>query len=170
MFDPADTAPSHRVRARPSCGFGPPWVRRAGWSSWASPDPVDLLAAGATANLRASDDERAAVGDALTRHHLAGRIDVDEYTERLEAAYGATTRGDLAPLLADLPREVPSPPPHRRRPRGLWIGALVVLAVLITLTVWTGRPFIIGGWWLLVVAWVWSRSHRWSPVDRRPSV
>lgn len=59
------------------------------------------------AHLRASDDERdrtaALLGDALA----AGRIDVAEHADRLEAVYAARTRGELAPLTADLPAPGP---------------------------------------------------------------
>ncbi|BBA95343.1 hypothetical protein RVR_167 [Actinacidiphila reveromycinica] len=59
------------------------------------------------AHLRVSDDERdhaaALLGDALA----AGRIDVGEHSERLEAVYSARTRGELAPVTADLPSVSP---------------------------------------------------------------
>jgi uncharacterized protein DUF1707 len=53
--------------------------------------------------IRASDAERdAAVG--LLREHLAeGRLTLAEFTERMTAAYGATTTAELARLARDLP-------------------------------------------------------------------
>ncbi|WP_327292848.1 DUF1707 SHOCT-like domain-containing protein [Streptomyces sp. NBC_01198] len=61
----------------------------------------------AGAAVRASDDERdhvaALLGDALG----TGRITVEEHFERLEAVYAARTRGELAPLTADLPAPAP---------------------------------------------------------------
>jgi hypothetical protein len=111
-------------------------------------------------NLRASDDERAAVSDALTRHHLAGRLDIDEYSERLEVSYGAKTRGDLSPLLADLPFEAPRTRLTQRRAGWFWVIPLAILVALAAMTVVTGHPFILGGWWILLVSWFWWRWHR----------
>ncbi|SEG70443.1 Cell wall-active antibiotics response 4TMS YvqF [Actinacidiphila yanglinensis] len=71
-----------------------------------SPEPGGTV----DAHLRVSDDERdhsaALLGDALA----AGRIDVGEHAERLEAVYAARTRGDLAPVTADLPTATPGAP------------------------------------------------------------
>src|SRR3954452_6789236 len=86
--------------------------------------------------LRASDAERERVAEALRRHHLDGRLDTEELQERLERAYAARTTGELAPLLADLPRERelarrprPSPP---WPPPPLLVAAFVVLLALAT--------------------------------------
>jgi hypothetical protein len=66
---------------------------------------------------RASDEDRERVAESLRADLLAGRLDVEEYEERVGRAYRATTRAELAELAADLPRErVPAPPPRRRRP------------------------------------------------------
>jgi hypothetical protein len=54
--------------------------------------------------MRVSDAERdsavAQLGDAAAE----GRISLAEFSERADQAHGARTRGDLVPLLADLPR------------------------------------------------------------------
>jgi hypothetical protein len=55
------------------------------------------------ARLRISDDDRHAVAEVLRQAAGEGRIDLDELDERLEAAYGAKTYGDLVPITADLP-------------------------------------------------------------------
>jgi hypothetical protein len=55
--------------------------------------------------LRASDAEREHVAEALRRHHLDGRIDTEELTERLDRCYAARTTAELRPLLADLPAD-----------------------------------------------------------------
>jgi hypothetical protein len=64
----------------------------------------------ADAHLRASDGERdhtaALLGEALAH----GRLTVEEHAERLEAAYAARTRGELAPLTTDLPAPAPDVP------------------------------------------------------------
>ena len=70
------------------------------------------------ASMRASDDERNAVADKLSRHYAEGRLDEVEFKNRLDTAMSATTRGDLNGLFDDLPRlpsEPPPPPPRHRR-------------------------------------------------------
>ena len=49
----------------------------------------------ADASLRASDDERNAVADKLSRHYAEGRLDETEFKSRLDTAMSATTRGCL---------------------------------------------------------------------------
>jgi hypothetical protein len=53
--------------------------------------------------VRASDAEREAVVERLRVAATEGRLTLSELTERTEAAYTATTRGDLVPITADLP-------------------------------------------------------------------
>jgi hypothetical protein len=60
--------------------------------------------------MRAADSDRDAVADRLRTAHAEGRLTVEEFHERLDAAFAARTLGDLAGLTADLPAG-----PHRRR-------------------------------------------------------
>src|SRR4051794_2824936 len=53
--------------------------------------------------VRASDAERDAAVARLQSALAEGRITVDEFGERAQAAYAATTTDQLGPLLADLP-------------------------------------------------------------------
>lgn len=53
-------------------------------------------------DLRASDADRERAVMTLGRAAGDGRLDVDELEERLQAAYAARTRGELARLLADV--------------------------------------------------------------------
>jgi hypothetical protein len=53
--------------------------------------------------VRASDAERDAVVGRLNEAVGEGRLTMDEFGERVELAYAARTRGDLDPLLRDLP-------------------------------------------------------------------
>jgi len=64
-----------------------------------SPDSAPV----AEADLRASDADREAVADLLRDAYAEGRLTVEEHAERIEAAYGAKTFGELAPLTRDLP-------------------------------------------------------------------
>jgi hypothetical protein len=63
----------------------------------------------------ASDADREAVADRLRRAAGEGRLQPDELEQRVAAAYGARTVGDLAALTADLPvPAAPKPPAHQR--------------------------------------------------------
>ena len=73
---------------------------------------------GPSGEVRASDAEREAVVERLRVATVEGRLTLGELTERTEAAYSATTRGDLALITADLPEvsrppAVPTPPTAR---------------------------------------------------------
>ncbi|MGH3899448.1 MAG: DUF1707 SHOCT-like domain-containing protein [Pseudonocardiaceae bacterium] len=54
-------------------------------------------------DLRVSDAEREHVGELLQRAVGQGRLTVDEFTERMDAAMAARTRGELNAVLLDLP-------------------------------------------------------------------
>jgi hypothetical protein len=58
--------------------------------------------------LRASDADRQAAVERLERALAEGRITAEEFRQRTEAAYAATTTAALRPLLADLPDQ-PAP-------------------------------------------------------------
>jgi hypothetical protein len=62
-------------------------------------------------DMRVSDDERRAVVDELRIHYGAGRIDLAEFEDRTNAALAARVRGELEPLLDDLPELTPPAPP-----------------------------------------------------------
>lgn len=120
--------------------------------------------------LRASDAEREAAADALKQCHLAGRLDVEEYGERWERCFAATTRADLAALFADLPHErherAAFESPHRRSP--WWPLPLLLPAalLLIALSALTGAHLV---WllWPLAIVLVVTRRHGWWGGDRR---
>ncbi|HZD66563.1 MAG TPA: DUF1707 domain-containing protein [Acidimicrobiales bacterium] len=70
--------------------------------------------------LRASDADRERVAEVLRQHCVAGRLDPEEYAERLEAALSARTLPALFAVTADLPHPdavtpAPKPPARRRR-------------------------------------------------------
>jgi Domain of unknown function (DUF1707) len=94
-------------------------------------------------DLRISDGERTEVTDQLAHHFSAGRLDEQEFNDRLDRVMGATTYRNLSGVLHDLPGAVlprpvrpqlpaPSPRPRRPRPRG---GHGVLRVVLIALLV-----------------------------------
>ncbi|MBB1254437.1 DUF1707 SHOCT-like domain-containing protein [Streptomyces alkaliterrae] len=53
--------------------------------------------------MRASDADRERVAARLREGYAEGRLDVDEFEQRLTAAYASRTYGDLEPLLRDIP-------------------------------------------------------------------
>lgn len=70
------------------------------------------------ASLRASDADREHALTALREHMVAGRLTLEEFCQRADAALRATVAGDLARLHEDLPTAlVDAPGPHRRAAR-----------------------------------------------------
>jgi hypothetical protein len=57
--------------------------------------------------LRAGDADRDGVVDLLRAHHLAGRLTIEEFEERVEAAHRAVTLIELGDLHGDLPELAP---------------------------------------------------------------
>ena len=93
--------------------------------------------------LRASDADRQRVVAALERHTSAGRLTLDEFSDRVGAVFAAATLGELALVTRDLPAEMPAvadPHPLSGQARQLMltllisIGTLIVLGVVLALT------------------------------------
>ncbi len=66
--------------------------------------------------IRASDAERERVVSALREHVAAGRLTLEELSERAGKAYGATTLGELEEIGRDLPAALPA----ERERTGRW--------------------------------------------------
>lgn len=58
--------------------------------------------------LRAADADRDAIVERLATAMSEGRLQLDEYQERLEQAHAAKTYADLDRLIADLPEPEPT--------------------------------------------------------------
>ena len=80
---------------------------------------------------------------ALERHTSAGRLTLDEFSDRVGAVFAAATLGELALVTRDLPAEAPTttePHPLTGQARQLMltllisIGTLIVLGVVLALT------------------------------------
>ena len=54
-------------------------------------------------SLRIGDQERDAVAAELREHYAHGRLTLEEFNQRLDAAFAAKTQADLSRLTADLP-------------------------------------------------------------------
>lgn len=99
--------------------------------------------------LRIADSDRERAMADLAMHYADGRLDHEEYDERLDAIWTARTRADLAVLFSDLPRPAVSHPPARtpqqRGGRRFRLPLLPVLALLIALSMLMHAPV-----WLLI--------------------
>jgi hypothetical protein len=118
------------------------------------------------ANLRAGDADREAIAERLRKSHAEGRLDVQEFQERLDRCFQAKTVGELEPLVNDLPRERPRERSfHFQRLRMIPLLAVVFGTIVIAGAVWHhGAP----GLWALVpflflvrfVLWPYRPWHR----------
>lgn len=78
-------------------------------------------------DVRVGTAERERAAAKLAEHFTAGRLEMDEFDDRVKAAYSARTQKDLSVLLGDLPGPRPGP---GRRSRGRLLPVLVLLAAL----------------------------------------
>lgn len=70
--------------------------------------------------MRASDAERERVAERLRDAVAEGRLDMEEFEQRLEAAYTARTHGELEPLVSDLPAGTAAAAPALATGSGVW--------------------------------------------------
>jgi hypothetical protein len=84
--------------------------------------------------LRASDDDRRRIIAALEQHTTAGRLTLDEFSERVGLACAAATHGELAGLIWDLPGDEMAdsalPPTGQRQLLAALLLAAMTIAVL----------------------------------------
>ena len=108
--------------------------------------------------LRIADSDRERAMADLAMHYADGRLDHEEYDERLDAIWTARTRADLAGLFSDLPRPAVTYPPVRapqqRGRRRFRMPLLPVLALLIVLSMITNAPV-----WLLIFPLMFFRGR-----------
>ena len=158
--------------------YNPPWGRGSSGRRSAYSDP----------NIRVSHAERTEVADRLSKHYGDGRLDEEEFNERLDRAMKAKTRADLDGLFDDLPvyedppRPSPEPPalrplrPRSRLPRIAFLAFVVLAAIMVGQVLARPLFFPFGGglfpwgwslgWhipWLLIgiVVFLWWRFARW---------
>src|SRR6201987_4332614 len=112
--------------------YNPPWGRGSSGQR-PPPDP----------NIRISHAERTEVADRLSKHYGDGRLDEEEFNERLDRAMKAKTRADLDGLFDDLPGPDDPPPPKAAPPavraprargpfaRVVFLAFVVVVAIML---------------------------------------
>jgi Domain of unknown function (DUF1707) len=93
--------------------------------------------AGRESHLRAADADREQIADQLRTGHTDGRLDLNEFQQRLERCYDAKTFGELSVLVSDLPNEQPGGrvPAPRVGPGGRpgWLLAVIGLLFVVML-------------------------------------
>ena len=85
--------------------------------------------------LRASDADRQRIIAALERHTAAGRLDLEEFAQRMDGALAARTVADLAALTDDLEVPATGESADRSDSRHLGIAFLVAALTLVILGV-----------------------------------
>ena len=119
-------------------------------------------------NVRIGDAERDHAAQALGEHFAVGRLDREEYDERMDVVLAARTWGDLAPVFRDLPSPTASQPRPVSPPAGHFRGHfrppfLPVLLILI------GVSVLVGSWWVFWIGLagflIARRAGRRRPSD-----
>ena len=103
-------------------------------------------------NLRASDADRDATADRLRQHHTDGRIDPEEFQERLDRCFAAKTVGELAELTRDLPDDS-----ARQRAGGRtgfgpigWLRMIPIVPIILAIVAIHLIFGVVGGLWILI--------------------
>ncbi len=104
----------------------------------------------------------------LAENYAEGRLEHEEYDERLDAVCSARTHADLDVVFTDLPH-LPAPvavvAPARKsyaRAGRFRLPLVHILAVLIVVSILTGNP-----WWLLMVPLMIIERRRRRQFPRR---
>ena len=143
------------------------WTYRQPRNSWAERDwerePADV---------RVSDADRRRTIDELRRHTADGRLDLDEFDERVGEVYAAKTRAELERTLRELPRLSPPLAPGRPRVAGasgplrrcvLLTAAVILVVGVISVGRFLFFPFFFFPFffplWPLFFMGVWAFRH-----------
>jgi hypothetical protein len=128
--------------------------------------------------LRASDEDRDRLVDELNEHVVAGRLDTDEFEDRLKSAYAARTTAELDALRRDLPvtpRQTALSHAQRRsqltrrmlQEAGGSLGLFLVCTIIWAASGAHGQFWPV--WLLIVVAATWARSG-WALFGPAPDL
>jgi len=104
-------------------------------------------------DLRIGDAERDAVMAQLREHFVAGRLTLDELTERLDLTLTAKTQRQVDSLMADLPRLPKASRDESARPvRDQDAGRFLVFALLLFAM----------ATWILILAWMSRHAYTYG--------
>jgi Flp pilus assembly protein TadB len=131
--------------------------------------------AGRDPNLRAADADRERIAERLRKSHAEGRLDMDEFQQRLERCLEARTFGELSELVRDLPRQDDQDERRSIAWSRTWRWRLVLLApillAVILVSAATGHQDHVFWLWIPVVfllwrmSW-WRRRRSWAGTRR----
>jgi hypothetical protein len=116
--------------------------------------------------LRASDSDREEIVTEVRAHAAAGRLDVEELEQRIEAAYSARTHGDLQALVADLPKRRAAPASRPDWHGYDWRVFAAVNALLVVIWAAAGAGYFWPGW--VIAWWAFAILAASTPHGRRP--
>ncbi|WP_051580679.1 DUF1707 SHOCT-like domain-containing protein [Pseudonocardia acaciae] len=108
---------------------------------------------------RAGDADRQKVADRLRQALDDGRLTLLEYDERLRAAYGSLTYGELAKVTSDLPATAPAAPPEQAPPKAPSPARSYLIRQG---RGWLGGAVITNGIWAATSGFDWH--HYWPGV------
>lgn len=128
--------------------------------------------------IRASDQDRHDAISRLSEHYAQGRLDLEEFSVRMESAQRATYLEDLVPLFADLPEQRPVALPYGAGRHRRWLPFAVLAVVLLAVLAMTHGHF---PWLLVPFVWFvaarhpawggrWQRAHAAAHTGARTAV
>jgi hypothetical protein len=129
-------------------------------------------------SLRVADVDREQVAGELREHMLAGRLSPDEFEERVERAYRASTRAELDSLKTDLPMtptavavELRSRRARIRR-RLLQESSFGLTASAVSVGVWAADGASGGFWpaWVIGFTLLPAARNAWRLFGRDPDI
>jgi hypothetical protein len=105
-------------------------------------------------DIRIGDAERDATMAQLREHFVAGRLTLDELTQRLDLTLTAKTQRQIDGLMADLPRPPKAAPAEPAEPApGQDAGRFLVFALLLFAM----------ATWILIMAWMSRHAYYGGP-------
>lgn len=144
---------------------------------WVWPPPYNSMEPRPTQNapLRIGDAERDRAIAALGDHFAAGRLNAEEFEQRVDQAIKARFNSDLEPLFVDLPRTVEptmDSPSHRQDAHlawspVLWFAPLIVMCAVVAAVIlsapWLVWMFL---WVFLITGFFRHRRRHFGPPRR----
>lgn len=118
--------------------------------------------AGRDPKLRAADADREQIAERLRNSHAEGRLDTDEFLQRLERCLDARTFGELDQLVSDLPRQ-DERDEHRsvgwsRTWRWRLLPLVPILVAALVVSAATGHEHGASWLWIPIVFFIWRMS------------